>query len=168
MHRAPTPLNTVFFDESMASRRRGVVADPPPLAALRRLALEIDRACAELHDDDADRAPFLWQSLVSGGFIVCDRFQSAGRTFLIARRQDARFDKRAITGRVRQVLVKRALGYPLKVIAHDLGIATSTASRELKRGLDALGMKCPSELPAAAAIGETPLAVPAALRSKSR
>jgi DNA-binding NarL/FixJ family response regulator len=145
--RTPTRRNRAFLDESATSRHRAVVVDPPSSAVLRRLAREIDRVCAEFHDSDADRASVFWQSLIRGDFIVCDRFQGEGRTMLIARRQDAAGDKPALSGRVRKVLVKRALGYPLKVIAHELGIAQSTASRELKRGLHALGMTSPSELP---------------------
>jgi len=56
---------------------------------------------------------------------------------------------RALAGlspRARTVLVRRAFGDSLKLIAHDLGVSPTTICRELQRGMAALGLAVPAEL----------------------
>jgi DNA-binding CsgD family transcriptional regulator len=64
-----------------------------------------------------------------------DHFDSDGRRYVLAHRNDARVpeDARGLTLRERQVLAHVALGQSNKVIAYELGLSKSTIAGHLAR-----------------------------------
>jgi DNA-binding CsgD family transcriptional regulator len=114
--------------------------------SLRDAAKAIDRARSQARAND-DEALELWQGLVFGRWSLIDRFDSDGRRFLVARRNDPEVpDPRALSLRERQVLAYAAMGHPLKNIAYALGLSGSTVSLLRKRGMRKLGLSTQAEL----------------------
>jgi DNA-binding CsgD family transcriptional regulator len=114
--------------------------------SLRDAAKAIDRARSKARADD-DEALELWQGLVSGRWSLVDRFESDGRRFLVARRNDPELtDPRGLSLRERQVLAYAAMGHSLKMIAYTLGLSGSTVSLLRKRGMRKLGVSTHAEL----------------------
>ena len=102
---------------------------------LRQAAKNMDRArCRELRA--SDEALDLWQGLVAGRWSLVDRFDSDGRRFVVARRNEPHVrDPRGLTARERQVVALAGVGHDLKVIAYDLGLDVSTVSSHLRSAL---------------------------------
>jgi hypothetical protein len=61
----------------------------PCRAALRRAVLALDRARGPLRRRDPERAMALWQAMVAGRWSLLDHFDSDGRRFVVAHRNDA-------------------------------------------------------------------------------
>lgn len=96
---------------------------------------------------DAKASVAAWRALVDGRWSVIDFTDRDGKRFVLARKnRPFGRDRRAITDTERQVLACAALGYSNKVIAYELGLAMSTVSVHLRRGLQKLGLKNRSEL----------------------
>jgi DNA-binding CsgD family transcriptional regulator len=109
--------------------------------SLRRAAKAIDRARSKARPNE-DEALDLWQGLVAGRWSLFDRFDTDGRRFLIARKNDPDVtDPRALTRRERQVLAYAAMGHSLKLIAYSLGISTSSVSTTRKSAMRKLGLR---------------------------
>jgi len=115
----------------------------PCRAALRRAVLALDRARGPLRRRDPERAMALWQAMVAGRWSLLDHFDSDGRRFVVAHRNDAGVpDMRGLSWRERQVAAHAALGHSNKVIAYELGLSASSVSEHLAsaraklRGLD--------------------------------
>ena len=74
-------------------------------AALRRGVLALERARGPLRRQDADDALATWEALVAGRWSLVDRFESDGRRYLVAHRNDPDApDLRGLTLRERQVV----------------------------------------------------------------
>lgn len=100
--------------------------------ALRTAAMGVDRARTRRGRSDPDAALEAWQGLVSGRWSLVDRFDSDGRRYIIARRNDPLLDApRSLTPRERQVLAYTTLGRSNKEIAYELGLSVSTVSTHL-------------------------------------
>jgi DNA-binding NarL/FixJ family response regulator len=112
-------------------------------AALRRAVLAFDKARGPMRSRDPEKAMHLWQGLVEGRWSLLDHFDTDGRRFVVAHRNDATVpDARGLTWRERQVAAQAALGQSNKVIAYALGLSVSTvgehlaSARKKLRGLD--------------------------------
>jgi DNA-binding NarL/FixJ family response regulator len=68
----------------------------------------------------------------------------------------------ALSERTRTVLVRRALGDSLKLIASDLDLSVSTICREFQRGMAALSLATPAELGSALVLAVAAAARPGA------
>ena len=131
----------------------GAVQDAGPPAqsreareALRRAARAIDRARTKSRSDE-DAALDAWQGLVAGRWSLVDRFDSDGRRYLVARRNDPDVpDPRALTRRERQVLAYAAMGHPLKLVAYSLGLSVSTIALHRARAMRKLGLRSQAEV----------------------
>jgi DNA-binding CsgD family transcriptional regulator len=100
--------------------------------ALRRAVLAFDKARGPLRRRDPERATELWQALVAGRWSLIDHFDSDGRRFVIAHRNDAAVpDLRGLTLREQQVAAHAALGHSNKVIAYQLGLSIGTVGGHL-------------------------------------
>ena len=114
---------------------------------LRQAARDVDRARSRAGRADANSALDLWQGLVAGRWSLVDRFDSDGRRFVVARRNDPDVpDPRALTRRERQVLAYAAMGQPLKLIAYALGLSVSTIALYRGRAMRKLGLTSTAEV----------------------
>lgn len=111
----------------------------PAREALRDAARALSMAaepCA-----DVDRVFEGWRGLVAGRWTLVDHFDSDGRRFYIARKNDPAAPRHAaLTGRQRQVLGFAALGHPNKLIAFELGLSEAAVSTHLRRAAERLGV----------------------------
>lgn len=115
--------------------------------ALRRAAVAIDRARSSAGARDPDAALRAWQGLVEGRWSLVDRFDSDGRRFLVARRNDPLVPApRALSERERQIAAYAGLGHSNKRIAYTLGLAPSTVSSHLQAAMRRLGARDPAAL----------------------
>jgi DNA-binding CsgD family transcriptional regulator len=114
--------------------------------AIRRAARAIDRARSKVRVNE-DEALDLWLGLVSGRWSLVDRFDTDGRRFLVACRNDPQVnDPRALTLRERQVLTYSAMGHPLKLIAYTLGLSLSTVSAQRAKAMRKLGLRTQADV----------------------
>jgi DNA-binding CsgD family transcriptional regulator len=110
--------------------------------SLRRAAKAIDRARSKPTRTDEDEALDIWQGLVAGRWSLVDRFDTDGRRYLVARKNDPDVqDPRALTARERHVLAYAAMGQPLKLIAYSLGLSVSTVSVNRRSAMRKLGLR---------------------------
>lgn len=115
--------------------------DAAPRAALREAALRIERARTRRAASDPDEAASMWHALVDARWSLVERFESDGRRYLIAQRNDPTTRAlRALTERERKVVALTALGHPLKIAAYELGLSESTVSLTLRRAMDKMGV----------------------------
>lgn len=129
---------------------------------LRRAAKAVDRARGRLRREDPSEALDLWRGLVDGRWSLVDRFESDGRRYVVARRNDPLLpDPRALTLRERQVVGFVALGQANKLVAYALGITESAVSTHLTAAMRKLAVRTRSELVAFVGALRDPGATPA-------
>ena len=105
----------------------------------------IERARGPLRRRDPDEAVETWRGLVSGRWSLIDHFDSDGRRYLVAYRNDATTpDPRALTARERQVLGYADLGRSNKMIAYELGLSSSTVAVLLVRAREKISKVNPT------------------------
>jgi DNA-binding CsgD family transcriptional regulator len=125
--------------------------------SLRAAAVAIDRARGKLRRTEPDEAMNLWLGLVEGRWSLVDRFDSDGRRYVVAHRNDPRLARpRALTMRERQVVDLAAHGYSNKLIAYALGTSTSAVATLLARASNKLRVGSRTELVALARRLATP------------
>lgn len=113
----------------------------PARDALRRAALAVDRARSNKGRRDPDEALKAWRGLVTGRWSLVDRFDSDGRRYLVARRNDPAIPwPSTLSKRERQVAAFAALGHTNKRIAYTLGLSPSTISSHLRSAMRRLGV----------------------------
>jgi DNA-binding CsgD family transcriptional regulator len=136
----------------------GEAADATAREGLRAAVVARDKARTRAVRSDPDQALALWRGLVSGRWSLLDRFESDGRRYVVARRNEP--DPRnplALTLRERQVLSHLIQGDAMKVAGYALGIGPSTVSTIAKSLLLKVGMRSVTDLAAlVAASGGAP------------
>ena len=93
-----------------------------------------------------------WVELFSGRYQIVDWYDRDGRRYVVARRA-THGERACLTSRQERTLALRASGQALKVIALELGVSLSTASRDLEAALKLLGLTSEAEL--AAILGDS-------------
>lgn len=141
----------VFEPDGRCVDARGAAKSAIARERLRLAIRGADRARGRLRKSDSEAALESWHALVAGRWSLVDSFERGGRRYVVALRNDPHAPGlRALTLRERQVLGYAALGHSNKLIAYELGLAPSTVSSALKRGLARLGLVGRSELVAMA------------------
>ena len=116
-------------------------------ASLARAVVAMDRARSRLRREEPDTAIEAWKGLVSGRWSLIERFDSDGRRFLVARKNDPNSEgPSALSLQERQVLAGRVRGLSIKLISDDLGRSLSAVSKDLQSGMAKLGVTHDSEL----------------------
>ena len=96
---------------------------------------------SHLRREDPAAAVDLWRGLVAGRWSLVDHFDTDGRRYLVARRNDPRaLDPRALSDRERQVARFVALGHANKLIAYELGISEASVATHVRRAAAKLGV----------------------------
>jgi DNA-binding CsgD family transcriptional regulator len=126
---------------------RGLGHRPNVRAVLRDAVLAIDRARTRRGRADPLAALELWQALLAGRWSLVEHFDSDGRRFLLARRNDPAVSRPpGVTPRQRQVLFYASLGLSNQEIGYALGLAENTVSTHVASGLTRLGLPNRGEL----------------------
>lgn len=129
---------------------RGDAKEDESRDALREATLNLDKAKTKAMRADPERALDLWRGLVDARWTLLDQFESDGKHYVVARRNDAAVAGFAdLTERERQVVAYAAIGHDNKVIAYELGLADSTVRVLLHRAAAKVGVKGRDELIAA-------------------
>ncbi len=114
--------------------------------SLRHAVRAIDRAKTKARSNEVE-ALDLWQGLVAGRWSLVDRFDTDGRRYFVARKNDPDVkDPRALTSRERQVLAYVAMGHPLKLVAYALGLSLSTVSVSRQTAMRKLGIRTHADI----------------------
>lgn len=114
---------------------------------LRRATQDIDRARSRSGRSDPLAALDLWQGLLAGRWSLVEHFDTDGRRFVLARRNEPGVPApAALTPRQQQVMFYASLGLSNKETAYALGLAENTISAHLAAGLARLGIPSRAEL----------------------
>ena len=147
--RAPSPhapdVEYVMAPDGRVVHASGDELDERTRERLRRAARDVDRARTRRGRCDPHAALELWRGLFSGRWSLVDHFDSDGKRFLLARRNDPVAPGPALPLRQRQVLFYVATGWSNKEVGYALGISDTTVAAHLRRALTALGIQSRNE-----------------------
>ncbi len=115
---------------------------PESRESLRRAARALEKARGRRRGEDSSRAVEEWKVLVENRWSLLDHFERDGKRYMLACR-NAPFapPSELLTPRERQVVLLASRGHSNKLIAYELGIATSTVGVLLSRAAARLGVK---------------------------
>lgn len=114
---------------------------------LREATRRIDRLRTARGRASAHESLELWRGLVLGRWSMVDHFDTDGRHFLVARRNDPDAPApRQLSRRQRQVVFYASLGLPHKHVGYALGLAETTVANHLREALAKLGIESREEL----------------------
>ena len=143
----PAPPEAVLHPDGRLAHAERAAKDQASRAALQQLAREIDRARGRLRRTDPENAVRIWEGLAEARWSLVDQFESDGRRFVVARRNDVRLaGARVLTTRERHVAAYAAIGHPNKYIAYALGVTASTVATHLAAAKRKLGIRTRAEL----------------------
>jgi len=109
---------------------------------LRAGTAAIERARGRSRRIPLDSALADWLGLVDGRWSLVDKFDSDGKRYVLARRNEPRVAGLGLlTERERAIAAYAALGHDNKLIAYELGIAHSTVRVLIARAAKRLGVK---------------------------
>lgn len=113
----------------------------------REIIRRIERARTQAGRENVDEALNNWEGLVSGRWSMVDRFDSDGRRFIVAIKNDpAHPDPRGLTLRERQIAEYVGLGCASKEIAYTLGLSETAITNCTARMQKKLGIGTRIEL----------------------
>ena len=116
---------------------------------LRHAARIVERIRSGRSREDPEKMLPLWQGLIDGRWSLIDRFDSDGKRFIVAVRNDPNhLDPRGLTVKERQVAEYVGIGFGNKAIAYTLGITPTAVSNHIGRVLCKLGLQRRVELAA--------------------
>lgn len=118
-------------------------------ARLHRAVLAVDRARTVAGRSEADTAMQEWEALVAGRWSLVDHFDTDGKRFVVAMRNDpAHPDPRGLSARERAVAEFIGLGHTSKQIGYRLGVSVSSVDNSIAQAMMKLGMGARTELAA--------------------
>jgi DNA-binding CsgD family transcriptional regulator len=125
-------------------------ASRPIREALRDRVVAIDRSRGRMRRSDPDAALEAWRGLVAGRWSLVDRFESDGRRYVVAHRNEPVPAKMlSLTLRERQVAAHVLAGHTSKVTGYALGISPAAVSVALRSAMHKLRVRNVAELLAA-------------------
>jgi DNA-binding NarL/FixJ family response regulator len=153
------PVEAVLDAQGKVHDARASAASPSARELLREAVRRIDKARTADGRADPDSALDSWTGLVDGRWSLVDRFDTDGRRFIVAIRNDpAHPDPRGLTMGEREVGEFVGLGRSTKEIGYILGVSYSAVTNMTSRAQAKLGLESRAELAAFFA--------PAGLRAK--
>jgi DNA-binding CsgD family transcriptional regulator len=128
-----TPAGKVVHAEGDATSRSA-------RETLRERVVAVDRARGRMRRSDPDAALETWRGLVSGRWSLVDRFESDGRRYVVAHRNEpVPAQILSLTLRERQAIGHVLAGHPAKVVAYALGVSPAAISAALRSAMGKLG-----------------------------
>jgi DNA-binding CsgD family transcriptional regulator len=110
--------------------------------ALHAAVIGIGRARGSLRRRDPDKSVEQWRALADARWSLIEHFEKDGKHYLLAQRNDpSTAPIEVLSDRERQVVALVALGQTNKLVAYELGIASSTVSVLLGRACRKLGVR---------------------------
>lgn len=110
--------------------------------SLQEAARAIERARTSRGRKQGDRAIAEWTGLIAARWSLVDHFESDGKRYLLARRNDvADVGTAALSPRELQAVAFAALGHNNKLIAYEMGITAETVRVLLHRAARKLGAR---------------------------
>ncbi|MEZ4438266.1 MAG: helix-turn-helix transcriptional regulator [Polyangiaceae bacterium] len=140
--------DAVVDERGRVTHAEGTLKAPSHRERLLEEVKRVDRARRHAQRADPLKALSLWQGLVSGTWSLVERFDSDGRRFMVAVRNDPNraLCAEPLTRRQRQVLFYAAAGLGIQETAYFLGLHRSSVQGHLRAGLRRLGLRSRSEL----------------------
>jgi DNA-binding CsgD family transcriptional regulator len=133
--------DAVLGPDGRVEHAEGEAREAVALESLRTRAVAIDRARGRLRRSDPDAALDAWHGLVAGRWSLVDRFESDGRRYVVAHRNEPETaGVLSLTARERQVVGYRMAGHSSKLTAYALGVSPAAVSAALKSSVEKLGV----------------------------
>lgn len=130
----------------------GTARDRDAQSRLRGVVGAMDRARTREGRKDGEAVLSAWPALVSGRWTLIEHFESDGRRYYLAMRNEpAAASLVALTPREQAVVEQVAQGAANKVIADTLGIGEPSAASYVRRAMSKLRVRSRAELAALAA-----------------
>jgi DNA-binding CsgD family transcriptional regulator len=146
-HTSTSGVDAVLTPSGRVAHAEGPAEGIGARAALRRAVLAQDQARSRACRSDPHAAVETWRALVAGRWSLVEQFESDGRRYLVARRNEVLVpDPRALTPRERAVAHAAALGKSNKLIAYELGLCPSTVATHISTAARKLGVASRSAL----------------------
>jgi DNA-binding CsgD family transcriptional regulator len=148
-HSVETPVrdDAVLLPSGKVAHAEGEATSKSAREGLRDAVKRIETARGKQRRTDPDAATEAWTAMVSGRWSLVDKFESGGRRYVVARRNEhALRDPRGLTQRERAVVNLAGLGKPNKLIGYELGLAESTVGSHLSTAMRKLGASSRVEL----------------------
>jgi DNA-binding CsgD family transcriptional regulator len=115
--------------------------------ALQAAASKLRRLRGAHRSTTPERDVAAWKALVEARWSLVDHFEHDGNFYMVAHRNDAAAAPiRLLTERERQVVALAAMGLANKMIAYELGIATSTVGVLVARAVARVGARSRKDL----------------------
>jgi DNA-binding NarL/FixJ family response regulator len=153
------PVEAVLDSGGKVHDARGQAVGASARQLLREAVCRIEQARTAQGRSDPDPAMDSWEGLVDGRWSLVDRFDTDGRRFVVAVKNDpAHPDPRGLTMGEREVSEFVGLGRSTKEIGYILGVSLSAVTNLTARAQAKLGLSSRAELAAFFA--------PAGLRAK--
>jgi DNA-binding CsgD family transcriptional regulator len=141
------PAEAILAPSGAVLHADGLAKPATARDALREATLAVEKARGRLRRSDPDAALNLWRGLLDGRWSLIDRFDSDGRRFIVAHRNNVETrGLRALTSRERQVVSYVALGHSNKLVAYEVGLSLGSVSTHLHSALGKLGASSRVEL----------------------
>jgi DNA-binding CsgD family transcriptional regulator len=119
--------DAVLSSSGKIEHAEGAASEGHARDALRDAVLRMDRARGKMRRLDPAESVEEWRGLVAARWSLIEHFESDGRRYMVARRNDPDAGgPDALTRRERQVVGYAALGHSNKLIAYELGVSAST------------------------------------------
>lgn len=139
--------DAVWAPDGRCEHAQGEARSQSAREILRRAVLEMDSARTHTARSAADDALAMWRGLVDGTWSLVERFESDGRRYVVARKNEPGvLDPRGLTLREKQVVSFAALGHSNKLIAYELGVTHGTVTVHLTSAMAKLGATTRAEL----------------------
>ena len=143
------PVEAILDGDGTLREAREGAERPAARAALRAAVCRLDQLRTRQGRSDPDRALAAWEGLVQGRWSLVDHFDSDGRRFVLALKNDPRYpDPRGLTMRERQVAEFLGQGHSGKEISYMLGVTRAAVTNCTARAVRKLGLSSLAELAA--------------------
>ena len=143
------PVEAVLDSGGRVRHARGSAVSVSARESLRAAVRRIDKVRTSEGRRDPDAAMDSWEGLVDGRWSLVDRFDTDGKRFVVAVKNDpAHTDPRGLTMREREVAEFVGLGRSTKEIGYILGVSLSAITNLTARAQEKLALTSRAELAA--------------------